>query len=1209
MIHSNRLSELMTVGDYAKVTDVATLSSQAAATVSLYDQTLHVGTAIQVLIYDTTRDYDGGAWTSNTADTTWYNEALGGTTWLGRYATATEAWTAAKKTVGGVYQNTNDRNFYAVTSVNTHTTVYRGVKKKFPTKVAIVLESLRMVIYDLTAAGCPMWMVVIPVLGYLWRNGRPATCVSALNGQIAIGLNDAVNNTTNGIISLNFALDQMARYALAYQYGGSAGGIFASGISARHDAALGAVDVTTLPALVSAYVNGCKLIAERDAPINPTTKLPTNTILVATTSGVAVVTPNGILYNDTSNSGSAAATKVGVSFDGRMFRTWHTDGMRFGVFNGDTKLPIASSSSLTNYDQFFDVGAGGSPVFLPGPGWLNAVPTEDGFALTGTKHLVLLKNNPSNRAKSMAAYIADTLNTGWMAGDARGAYLCDTSIVADTSTKYITGSIVAASDAAVSDEFGYCCALSGNGLVLAVGAFFWEGAFTDQGGVYIYDWTGSAWAQRGSVVTAGDAETTDYFGTSCALSANGSVLAVGATRWDGAFTDQGGVYIYDWTGSAWVQRGGVLTAADAAAGDSFGSGCSLSADGSILAVGAIAWEGAFTDQGCVYIYDWTGGAWVQRGGVLTAADAAASDGFGYACPLTADGSVLVVGSFMRSGALTSQGGVYTYDWTGSAWVQRGGVLTAADAETNDRFGRSCALSADGMILAVGVPLWEGPFANQGGVYIYDWTGGAWVQRGYVLTAADATADDRFGGGCALSADGSVLAVGAFLWEGPVSNQGSVYVCRDVASLSNITDVVWDRSPAQVGANVYGALTKAPVATGNSLVGYRGFSASKYIEQPYNSNLDFGTGDFAYYGWFNADTIADGYLLTRGSIGGPTLALTLSSGVLYYVCDATGSTAVSTSIAVGTGLHFVAIYRLNGVLTLSLDNRFTYSAANTTNLTNTVAVMRLGLNLAGTRPLSSGSWMSLWRCSANALLANQIAQIYRDELPLFQLGAKCVLDSATSTVASYDPITKLTHVLDASTRYSFKQLLRVESSAYASGTTIDTLGGTILLGSTSVKITQPAISQKDELFSKGAPFTNANKEQQPIFFDTITFTSPTTSGSPNLTGSSVVGTPYVGMGVTGTGIPAGTTLISVSGTSYVMSANATVTNAGAVAIGQNTFTLPVGFNTQTVYVSGSPKRQGATKDYTLSFDGYVETIVFATSPGAGTWVGAYASRQI
>jgi hypothetical protein len=329
----------------------------------------------------------------------------------------------------------------------------------------------------------------------------------------------------------------------------------------------------------------------------------------------------------------------------------------------------------------------------------------------------------------------------------------------DTSYWVQRGSVLTASDAAANDFFSRVTC-DGNGTVLAVGAHQWEGAATNQGGVYIYDWSGSAWVWRGSVLTAGGAANS--FGVRASLSSNGLVLAVGS---DGLNSIRGGVYIYDWSGSAWVQRGSVLTASDAAANDYFGNNVSLSSDGTILAVGAKEWEGTNTNQGGVYIYDRSGTAWVQRGSVLTASDAAANN---YFCRLAinGDGTVLAVGADGRDGG---RGGVYIYDWTGSAWVQRGSVLTASDAAAGDNFGFSTALDDAGTVLVVGA---IGRDGGRGGVYIYDWTGSAWVQRGNVLTAGDAVAGDAYGAGVTLSDDGSILAVGAAFRNG---GRGGVYI--------------------------------------------------------------------------------------------------------------------------------------------------------------------------------------------------------------------------------------------------------------------------------------------------------------------------------------------------------------------------------------------------------------------------------------------------
>jgi hypothetical protein len=350
----------------------------------------------------------------------------------------------------------------------------------------------------------------------------------------------------------------------------------------------------------------------------------------------------------------------------------------------------------------------------------------------------------------------------------------------DTSYWVQRGATLTASDAAIEDRYGISNSLSADGSVLAVGAWAWEGATgVDRGGVYIYDWTGSAWSQRGSVLQASDAANEDYFGISVCLSSDGSVLAVGAQSWEGVTgVDRGGVYIYDWTGSAWSQRGSVLHASDASNVDAFGSDVCLSGDGTILAVGAYGWEGATgVDCGGVYIYDWTGSAWSQRGSVLQASDAANNDEYGRGVALSADGSILAVGARQWEGATgVNRGGVYIYDWTGSAWSQRGSVLQASDAADNDFFGCRVRLSADGSILAVGARQWEGATGvDRGGVYIYDWTGSAWSQRGNVLAASDSANNNDFGSSVSLSADGSILAVGARAWEGASTDQGGVYI--------------------------------------------------------------------------------------------------------------------------------------------------------------------------------------------------------------------------------------------------------------------------------------------------------------------------------------------------------------------------------------------------------------------------------------------------
>jgi len=273
------------------------------------------------------------------------------------------------------------------------------------------------------------------------------------------------------------------------------------------------------------------------------------------------------------------------------------------------------------------------------------------------------------------------------------------------------GSVLVSSIPDVSGAFGAGVALSDDGTILAVGAQYEN---LGKGAVYTYDLVGDVWTQRGSGLTASDGAQYDYFGGEVALSGDGLVLVVGAYGWEGGASGQGGVYIFDYTAGAWVQRGSVLTASDAAADDGFGGGVALSSDGLVLAVGASGWEGGASGQGGVYIFDYTGGAWVQRGSVLTASDAATLDGFGATVALSGDGATLAVAAVRwKSNAFT--GRVYLFDYT-SSWAERTN-FSGDDSVGDDKFGTGVALS--GTVLVVGANGWEGAVTNQGGVYTYD----------------------------------------------------------------------------------------------------------------------------------------------------------------------------------------------------------------------------------------------------------------------------------------------------------------------------------------------------------------------------------------------------------------------------------------------------------------------------------------------------------
>jgi hypothetical protein len=97
----------------------------------------------------------------------------------------------------------------------------------------------------------------------------------------------------------------------------------------------------------------------------------------------------------------------------------------------------------------------------------------------------------------------------------------------------------------------------------------------------------------------------------------------------------------------------------------------------------------------------------------------------------------------------------------STWKQTA-IVKASTPHEGDQFGQAIALSADGMTMAVGVPM-DGGADNAtfsaGAVYVYTRNGDRWTQQA-ILKASNRDADDQFGFAVSLSADGNTLAVSA-----------------------------------------------------------------------------------------------------------------------------------------------------------------------------------------------------------------------------------------------------------------------------------------------------------------------------------------------------------------------------------------------------------------------------------------------------------------
>ena len=126
-------------------------------------------------------------------------------------------------------------------------------------------------------------------------------------------------------------------------------------------------------------------------------------------------------------------------------------------------------------------------------------------------------------------------------------------------------------------------ALSSDGTVVAVGDTDNDDNGWASGHVQLYRNVDGIWTQIGQDIDGENAG--DISGASVALSSDGSVVAIGAYWNDGNGENSGHVRLYRDVNDTWTQIGEAINGE--AAGDWSGYSVALSSDGSVVAIGAI----------------------------------------------------------------------------------------------------------------------------------------------------------------------------------------------------------------------------------------------------------------------------------------------------------------------------------------------------------------------------------------------------------------------------------------------------------------------------------------------------------------------------------------------------------------------------------------------------------------------------------------------
>ena len=350
-------------------------------------------TAVDIFIYDTSKDSDGGAWRKRTRDKSWYNEALG----------------------------THDR----------------GTRKDFPAVAVIVATSDDVIIYDGDDPNFPMWMIFessdtgTPYQTHYLGRGSGFSgfqtnikSIGMVNGVLVVAKTGTAGNYAEAYTEINFIKDN------AFHIDDSSAADMGNEISTRNGGAGGRYTNSTYGTLGHYNLNDIAIRVLPNAPIDKDTGLPRPTIAIAHPSGVSIIRHNRTVceisafspvnFVDLSDE-FVYATAVPGNGVNYMYKTPiprksvnynaaiidGSDGYYMNSVNGSTDPEMR----LMGIDSM-DVGPDGD-FYRAGNAGFDKVTSTGGGAITDVV------------SKNMVAHIASDYNSGYMvgAGNAQGSYL------------------------------------------------------------------------------------------------------------------------------------------------------------------------------------------------------------------------------------------------------------------------------------------------------------------------------------------------------------------------------------------------------------------------------------------------------------------------------------------------------------------------------------------------------------------------------------------------------------------------------------------------------------------------------------------------------------------------------------------------------------------------------------------------------------------
>ncbi|MFT7678684.1 MAG: hypothetical protein ACI8QC_002679 [Planctomycetota bacterium] len=282
------------------------------------------------------------------------------------------------------------------------------------------------------------------------------------------------------------------------------------------------------------------------------------------------------------------------------------------------------------------------------------------------------------------------------------------------------------------------------------------------GNAWVYVRSGGTWSMQAHLLPS-VSQTLDWFG---AVSLAGDSLAIGAQGHTGPNGEEGSVFLYERSGSAWTEVA-QLFAGDASqgGGQSFGVSTRMEEDLLFVAAGPDQGDPLFT--GSVYVFVRSGGVWTQTAKLKNPIPSM-SDRFGL-FSIDYDGDTLAIGSPGPSNpaAPLVAGDVNIFRRNALGWTHEAALVPAA-AALGDHFGSSVDLHGNTLVVGAREEVNGGP----GSAWVFSRSGTTWSEVAR-LTADDGVGGDAFG--TRVATNGNIAIITAPLHAAVVDFGGAAYI--------------------------------------------------------------------------------------------------------------------------------------------------------------------------------------------------------------------------------------------------------------------------------------------------------------------------------------------------------------------------------------------------------------------------------------------------